>query len=619
MRLRRVQVALELAEDLHVRLADDVGQHVEPAAVRHADHDLVEPVLGGLIDPRVHHRDHGFRTFERESFLTNVFGLQERLERLSRIELGQDVLLLGDRRLLVLDLDAFLQPLLLFGFEDVGVLDTDVTAVGVAQQPEHVAQLLVLGAPEAVDLELAVQVPQRQAMRVHIEVGVAAEAGLVQPQRVDVGHQMAAVAVGRDQLEDAAVLVLDRVGVVGAPAHRLVRDAQLAEDLVEEVVAQQEFVHRAQEVAGLRTLDDAVVVGRREGDQLADAQLGDAFGAGALELGRVLHRADADDRALTAHQPRHRVHRADGAGVGQRNRHAAKVFGGQLAVTGTTDDVLVAGEELGEPHGLGVLDARHDQLTVAVLALQVDREPEVDVFGGHGVGLAVDLGEVAVHVRELLDRLHQRVADQVGERDLAAASALEVVVDDDAVVDQQLGRDGPHAGRGRHLQRRRHVLDDRGRRAAQHLYLRARCRGRRRGLLRLGGRRLGPCPRPCLPSGLRCGRGRERSCSRPPSAGVRARVRAALPVRAPVVRCRRWFDCRWSARGSSRQGIHANWDPPRRGPRGTCDTSPRPATRSARMVKVSSRQLLASIPSLQASAPRSPRSVRLPAYPPSKG
>ena len=193
--------------------------------------------------------------------------------------------------------------------------------------------------------------------RVHIEVGVAAEAGLVEPQRVDVGHQVAAVAVGRDQLEDAAVLVLDRVGIVGAPAHRLVGDAQLAEDLVEEVVGQQQFVHGAQEVAGLRALDDAVVVGRGERDQLADAQLGDAFLARALELGRVLHRADADDRALPAHQPRHRVHGADGARVGQRDRHAGEVFGGQLAVAGAPHDVLVGGEELAEPHGLAVLDA----------------------------------------------------------------------------------------------------------------------------------------------------------------------------------------------------------------------------------------------------------------------
>ncbi len=259
----------------------------------------------------------------------------------------------GDGRLLVLDLDALLQPLLLLGLEDVGVLDADVAAVRVAQQAEHVAQLLVLGAGEPVDLEHPVQVPQRQAVRGDVEVGVAAEPALVQPQRVDVGHQVPAVAVGRDQLDDAGVLVDDRVGVVGAPPHRLVRDAELAEDLVEEVVGEQELVHGAQEVAGLRALDDAVVVGRRERDQLADAELGDALLAGALELRRVLHRADADDRALAAHQPRHRVHGADGAGVGQRDRHAGEVLGGQLAVAGAPHDVLVGGDELAEPHRLG--------------------------------------------------------------------------------------------------------------------------------------------------------------------------------------------------------------------------------------------------------------------------
>jgi hypothetical protein len=84
----------------------------------------------------VHHRDDGFRTLEREPLLPNVFRLQERLERLGGIQLGQDVLLLRDRRLVVLDLDALLQPLLLFGLEDVGVLDADVAAVRVTQQDQ---------------------------------------------------------------------------------------------------------------------------------------------------------------------------------------------------------------------------------------------------------------------------------------------------------------------------------------------------------------------------------------------------------------------------------------------------------------------------------------------------
>ena len=311
---------------------------------------------------------------------------------------------------------------------------------------------------------------------------MAAEPGLVQPQRVDVGHQVATVAVRRDQFDDTGVLVDDRIRVVGAPAHRLVRDAQFVEDLVPEVVREQQLVDGAQEVAGLRALDDAVVVGRGHRDQLADAELGDAFLAGALEFGRVLHRADADDRALPAHQPRHRVHRADRARVRQRDRHAGEVLGGQLPVAGPPDDVLVGGDELPEAHGLAALDGRHDQLPTAVFALQVDGQAQIGVGGVTDVWLAVHLGEVPVHVREPLDRLHDRVPEQVGERDLAAAGPLEVVVDDDPVVDHQLRGDRSHAGRGRHVQRRRHVLHHRGGRAAQHRGLVVGAAARRAGL-----------------------------------------------------------------------------------------------------------------------------------------
>ena len=246
-------------------------------------------------------------------------------------------------------------------------------------------------------------------------------------------------------------------------------------------------MHGAQEVAGLRALDDPMVVGRRQRDQLADAPLGDAFLAGALELRRVLHRARTDDRALPTHQPRHRMNGADSARIRQRDRHAAKVFGGQLAVAGAPHDVLIGGDELPERHGVGTLYACHHQLPVAVLALQIDGQAQVGVRRRDRRRLAVHLREVPVHVRELLDRLHDRVTEQVGERDLAAASALELVVDDDPIVDQQFRRNGPHAGRGRHVQRRVHVLDDGRGGAAQHPYLVAFPAPGRGSRLRLGG------------------------------------------------------------------------------------------------------------------------------------
>ena len=92
------------------------------------------------------------------------------------------------------------------------------------------------------------------------------------------------------------------------------------------------------------------------------------------------------------------------------------------------------------------------------------------------------------------------------------------------------------------------------------------------------------------------------------AASVRARDRFARcgGLRTSVRRrCR--STCLRLIRGSSRPGIRANSGRPRRGPRGTCGTSPRPTTRSARMVKVNcSRQLLASILLLRQASARTP-------------
>ena len=141
VRLARVHVALELAEDLRVGLADDVGQHVQPAAVRHPDDDLVHAVFGGLVQRGVQQGDDGLAALQGEPLLPDVLGLQEGLERLGAVQPAQDVLLLVDRRLLVLDLDPLLDPLALRRIHDVHVLDADGAAVGVAQHAEHVAQL----------------------------------------------------------------------------------------------------------------------------------------------------------------------------------------------------------------------------------------------------------------------------------------------------------------------------------------------------------------------------------------------------------------------------------------------------------------------------------------------
>ena len=216
-------------------------------------------------------------------------------------------------------------------------------------------------------------------------------------------------------------------------------------------------------------------------------------------LGRVLHRAHADDAALAGHQPRHRVHGADGARVGDARGGALEVLDRELARPGPAHDVLIRRPEQAEVHLLRGLDVRHHELPGAVGGLQVDGQAQVDVLGPGDGRLAAFLGVGVVHLGHRLQRLDHGVPDQVRERDLAAAAALEVVVDHDPVVDQELGRHRADAGGGGHGQAGRHVGDGARGGAAQPADLRS---GPGRGRSLRSGERPGP----------RAGAGRRGGC-----------------------------------------------------------------------------------------------------------
>ena len=102
------------------------------------------------------------------------------------------------RSTLVLDPPALLRVL------DVHVLDADRAAVRVAQHAEDVAQQRRALAAEAARDELAVEVPEGEAVARDVEVGVRALHVL---ERVDVGHQVAAHAERVDELLHAGGLV----------------------------------------------------------------------------------------------------------------------------------------------------------------------------------------------------------------------------------------------------------------------------------------------------------------------------------------------------------------------------------------------------------------------------
>ena len=373
----------------------------------------------------------------------------------------QDAQLFLTAGLVVGHLDAILDPPPLVGILDVHVLDPDAAGVGVPQHAEDLAQLHQRATGKAARGELAVEVPQGEPVGEDVEIGVHA---LLVLERVGVGHEVAAHAEGVDDLLDAHGLIEIRLmggGDVARPPDGLVGDAQAAEDVAVEVIGpEQQLVDAAEELAGLRALDDAVVVGRGEREGLRHRVADEGLLGGALPLGGVFHGADADDAALTLHEPRHGVLGAERAGIRQADRGAGKIVDGQRSIAGTAYDVLVCGPEAREVQRLGGLDVGDQELARAVVLDEVDGDPEVHVLAaGHG-RLALGLGEGVVHRGHRGDGAHEGVADEVGEGHLAATTARQMVVDDDAVVHEQLRGHAAHArGRG-HRQRCLHVADD---------------------------------------------------------------------------------------------------------------------------------------------------------------
>jgi hypothetical protein len=189
--------------------------------------------------------DDGLAALEGEALLADELGLQEGLEGLGGVEPAQDAHLLVARRLGVADLDLPGSTALL-GVLDVHVLDADGAAVGVAQDPEDLAQL----AGRARRRSPPVAKCRSRSHRVRPWL-VTSRSGWRRcgTPAGRVGHEVAAHPVGVDELlhpGDLVDVVVVRGGDVLDPADRLVGDAQALEDLVvEPVLAEQQLVDRS--------------------------------------------------------------------------------------------------------------------------------------------------------------------------------------------------------------------------------------------------------------------------------------------------------------------------------------------------------------------------------------
>ncbi len=126
--------------------------------------------------------------------------------------------------------------------------------------------------------------------------------------------------------------------------------------VVEIFFALQQRVHLGEERAGLRALNDAVIVGAGDHQRLANAEIGAHLFADGGELGGKIDGADGDDCALAGHETRNGADGADGARIGERNGGAFEIGDLQFVGAGARNDVVIGGDELGESHAVGMFN-----------------------------------------------------------------------------------------------------------------------------------------------------------------------------------------------------------------------------------------------------------------------
>src|ERR1041385_1378842 len=188
--------AFEGREDALAKMANDIREHVQTSAMRHAHRDSVDAEFAGALNQLIEQRNDRLAAFDRKSLLTEELGVQEFLELLSRNQLPKNSFLDFDvDRFGVNKLDANLlaQPELFFFALNMTIFGPDLAAVCALQNAEDLAQRSTLRPAQAAGDENAIEVPNRQAVRLDVELGMIEQRHRM--QRIDVRGEMAAHAI----------------------------------------------------------------------------------------------------------------------------------------------------------------------------------------------------------------------------------------------------------------------------------------------------------------------------------------------------------------------------------------------------------------------------------------
>ncbi len=290
-------IALEFGEHGGKGLAHHVGQHVEPAAMRHADDQLFHAELAAALDDLFERGDQRFAAIDAEAFGAGVALVAKALEHLGIGQALEDRALAGDGELGVIarHLDARLNPLALLELLNVHVLDADLLAIGRLERDQDVLEGRGREPEQPVDEDRPVVIRLGEAVGRRIEIGMVGTVG--KAERVEIGDHVAARAIGADQVHhphriERRLMRVGRQGrrgmAVGGRRGHGVAIGDQRRGLLAPARTFDFLLDRLGRVAELgKKLPPALIDARRVLD-IAGVQLGDVFGVETGQKGGLI-------------------------------------------------------------------------------------------------------------------------------------------------------------------------------------------------------------------------------------------------------------------------------------------------------------------------------------------
>jgi hypothetical protein len=192
--------------------APQVDQHIEAAAVRHAQHHIGDTAGAGPLHQFVEQGHECIPAFQREAFLAGVLAVQIALEPLGRCQVAEQFnarlrgVLCGP--VAVARLQSLLDPAALVGGRDVHVLARHRATVHPLEDSDDLAQRPGVDWIDGHHRDRLFEACRVQSVVFWGEFGRAFP--IPDLQRIDIRRKVAEHTVGHDQLPDTAVRVLLR-------------------------------------------------------------------------------------------------------------------------------------------------------------------------------------------------------------------------------------------------------------------------------------------------------------------------------------------------------------------------------------------------------------------------